>query len=629
MSSVRLKEDKRTYVRDSDVLQKQGNSLEARCNASMVVSIVLFLVNISLALYVFGLFDNSSEDSKDTAGDLTGLYTQNTLGDEYLTGSKAPNMLFLLADDIGWADISLNGGLFPTPNIDELVEGGIQFTNFHTHEMCTPSRAAFLTGRLVWKVGLQFTHVPKGLMTAHLPLNEITWAEVTKEMGYDNHYVGRWGLGYASWDYTPLARGFDTFAGYFGSQVGYYLHRINTNDWPWVLDFWDNKEPGLEWSGIYSEDIFLEKTLQHLAEANKKGKPFTLTYGSQTVHTPITNDHPTNNPPVLFPECEQANSSLEATSYYCNKIMYLDNIFGVIIDYLKETGMWDNMLIFTTSDNGALPYTGSDWSGWGCNWPFRGGKETYYEGGIRNWFGITGGLVPQEYQGTTFDELTHISDIAATAMRLSMTQSEYEARGSLTGTSKSVDGINLWAFEHHELLIYNVLPQFIPSMCSEDEQDSAATDGEWKFIIGTSDSSGLGNGWYNYPGLGLIDAQHDQGRFGDAGGNCTHGCLFHIVSDKSEYYDLSMDYPEITDYFNYLLDAIHRGGFDDSYHPGQPFEYDYRGLQADGIMRPYLNPKSFDEYRERSSSTTSNDDFNYGNFSVFWIGEYDDVESPY
>jgi len=272
MSSVRLKENNKTYVRDSDVLQKQGNCSGARCNVFVLVSTLLFLLNICLALYVSGLFDNSSDDSKNTVTDFTGLYTKDTQEDEYLTGSVAPNMLFLLADDMGWADISLNGALFPTPNIDELVAGGIQFTNFYTHELCAPSRAAFLTGRLVWKTGLQFSHVPEGLKTAHLPLDEQTWAEVTREMGYDNHYIGRWGVGYASWDYTPLGRGWDTFEGYFGPELGYYNHRKSIDDWPGVYDFWDDFEPALKWDGMYSEDIFLEKNTSAPCRCKQTGQ---------------------------------------------------------------------------------------------------------------------------------------------------------------------------------------------------------------------------------------------------------------------------------------------------------------------------------------------------------------------
>jgi len=147
--------------------------------------------------------------------------------------------------------------------------------------------------------------------------------------------------------------------------------------------------------------------------------------------------------------------------------------------------------------------------------------------------------------------------------------------------------------------------------------------------MGNWDGSGMGDGWYNYPGLGVLDKLNAPDIFCEAGGNCSAGCLFHIITDQYEFHDVSSDYPEIMDYFNFLLDAIYRGGFDESYHSGQPFEVDYRGVQADGILRPYLNPNSLDEYRERLSSTTHNDDYDCENFSLCWFGEYDGEESPF
>merc|ERR1719219_3076811 len=118
------------------------------------------------------------------------------------------------------------------------------------------------------------------------------------------------------------------------------------------------------------------------------------------------------------------------------------------------------MLVFLASDNGALPYTTYDggYSDWGCNWPLRGGKGTHFEGAIKVWAGLTGGLVSSDYQGTTFDSMTHITDFAATAMRLSMKQSDFDERDTLTGTDKIVDGKNIFSLEHHELVVHNVMP---------------------------------------------------------------------------------------------------------------------------------------------------------------------------
>jgi len=630
MSHVRLEGKTDDNVHGSYVLDKKRNSSRAGFNVFIIISIFLFITNVFLALYLFW-FDSSTEDSRDNeylSSVLSGL-NEDSHGDQYLTGSVAPNMLFLLADDMGWSDISANGALYETPNIDELVTGGIQYTDFHTHDLCTPTRVAFLTGRFVWRTGLQYPHVVKGLYTGHIPMDEKTFAEVTKEMGYDNYYVGRWGVGYASWNYTALGRGWDKFLGYFGPEEGYYNHTAGQGEWWNVYDFFDMKEPGWRYNGTYSEDIFLKRTLEHFEEAQNKGKPFTLVYGSQTAHSPIDEDWPSAYPPITWEECEEENTEYWGRELYCNKVKYLDYIWGIILDYLKETGMWDNMLIFTTSDNGGTPYTGTDWYGWGCNWPLRGGKSTYFEGGIKNWFGMTGGLVPSEYKGTTFDSLTHITDIAATAMRLSMTQSEFKARKSLTGTSKVVDGKNLFAFEHHELIVHNVIPYILPSVASWGEFDYAATDGEWKYIVGVWDETGFGTGWYNAPGYGIIDKHHEPEAFGEAGGNCSDGCLFHITTDPSEQHDLAMEYSEITVYFALLIDAIYRGGFDDSYHPGQPFEPDYRGWQEDDVVRPYLNPDAVEDYQKRLSSITNNDNYDYQSFSQFWFGDYEGEGDPF
>merc|ERR1719317_1277819 len=308
---------------------------------------------------------------------------------------------------------------------------------------------SFLTGRLAWKLGSHFPEVIHGMMAGHVPFDELTYAEVTKEMGYENYYVGRWGVGYASWDMTPLGRGWDKFMGYFGAEGGYYNHSTNHFEWLGVYDMWDMEEVYMDANMTYSEDLFLDRSLVYLEQARLSGKPFTLTYAAQTAHAPIDDDWPTFYPPIIWSDCAEEDESLVGREYYCNKVKYLDHQWGVIIDYLKTTGMWDNTNIFMTTDNGALPYSDQDiWTDWGCNWPLRSGKVTHWEGGIKVWAGLTGGLVPAEYQGMTYDSLTHLTDFAATAMRLSMTESQYDKRATLSGTDKIVDGKHIFSFEH-------------------------------------------------------------------------------------------------------------------------------------------------------------------------------------
>jgi len=292
--------------------------------------------------------------------------------------------------------------------------------------------------------------------------------------------------------------------------------------------------------------------------------------------------------------------------------------------------MWDNTLLFMTSDNGGLPYTGgTGWSDWANNWPLRSGKVTNYEGGIKVWAGMSGGLLPKALRGTTFDGLTHITDFAATAMRLAMTKNEFEERGTVSGSDKIVDGRNLFSLDAHDLIVHNVLPHYYPTWLPHEKNDYAATDGEWKYYMGFFEDAPWGAGWYNVPEKGMVTVDNNPSVFNDAGGYCTSGCLFHLVTDPNEYYDVSDDYPEVTTYFSDLINAIYEGGFDEDYHTGQPYEEDYRGYQADNILRPYLDENAVSDYIHRTGSTTSSLTYDYDTYDLSWDGDYDGIHSPF
>jgi len=633
-SHKKLKEDYVISVEDKALLEDKS---KRKCNLWTLALITQNIVIICLVLYIFGAFDFLA-DAGDSSAIVSELGESSLIlnedqdnvdelqdddGNLYLTGrSVAPNVVFLLADDVGWADIGKHEAEYSTPNIDAILSDGIELTRFYTHTLCTASRMAMLTGRYSWKLGFQYQEVVHGMMTGHIPYDEVTFAEVTKEMGYNNYYVGRWGVGYASWDMTPLSRGWDKYSGYLGCDGGYYNYSTDHFDWSNVFDMWDMKEPYLAANMTYTEDVFLDKAFEYLEDAKSSGKPFTLTYGSRSAHPPIDDDWPTNYPPIIYPECAQTNPSYLGREYFCNKVKYLDYTWGKLIDHLKENDLYDNTIIFMTTDNGATPYSGmSGWSDWGCNWPLRGGKVTHFEGGLRVFAGMSGGLIPEKLRGTSFDELTHGTDISATIMRLSMTKKQFEERPTLTGTKKVVDGNNLYNFEHHDLLVHNVNPQSYPAWMSDIDYDYAATDGEWKYYVGGTAWS-RGGGWYNTPEKGMVTIENYPDRFLLAGGWCEDGCLFHLFTDPTENYDVSADYPEILDYYQDLIDAIHFGGFDEEYHSGQPNVIDFRAYQADGIMRPYLNKDSITEYDSRTKSVDSIFTYDYSNYPMSYIGDY-------
>jgi len=633
-SHQKLQEEYVISVEDKALL---GDKTKQRCNLWTIALITQSTVIIGLVLYICGAFDILFDTAESSS--IVGALEEGSLvlnedenvgdepeqdeGDKYLTGSfVAPNVVFLLADDVGWGDIGAHEADYSTPNIDAILSDGIELTRFYTHTLCTPSRMALLTGRYSWKLGFQYQEVVHGMMTGHIPFDEVTYAEVTKEMGYKNYYVGRWGAGYASWDMTPLNRGWDKYSGYLGCDGGYYNYTTDHFEWRTVFDMWDMREPFLAANMTYSEDVFLSKAFEYLEEVKVSGEPFTLTYGSRSAHPPIDDDWPTNYPPIIYPECAQADSTYIGREYFCNKVKYLDYTWGKLIKYLKDNDLYDNTLIFITTDNGATPYSeSSGWTDWGSNWPLRGGKVTHYEGGIRVFGGMSGGLIPEELRGTTFDELTHVVDIAATIMRMSMTQKQFEERSTLTGSTKVVDGKNLFTFEQHDLIVHSVNPQSYPGWMGDVDYDYAATDGEWKYYVGGTEWS-RGGGWYNTPERGMVTIENDPETFSLAGGWCLDGCLFHLLTDPTENYDVSADYPEILDYYQDLIDAIHFGGFDEEYHSGQPNVIDFRAYQADGIMRPYLNKDSITEYDSRTKSVDSTFNYDYSSYPMSYIGDY-------
>ena len=137
---------------------------------------------------------------------------------------QLPHILLMVADDFGWSDIGYHheDATYSTPSIDRLIETGIELTNYYVHSMCTPTRSAMFTGKYSFKNGLQMKATILCGSSARLPPEHKTLAEILKDTGYTTHMVGKWHLGYASTDYTPTGRGFDSHIGFYQHSVDYY-----------------------------------------------------------------------------------------------------------------------------------------------------------------------------------------------------------------------------------------------------------------------------------------------------------------------------------------------------------------------------------------------------------------------
>lgn len=308
-----------------------------------------------------------------------------------------PNVVLIYADDLGWGDLSINGGKTPTPNIDRIFNRGVRFNSFYTHAVCSPSRAGFLTGR-------HYINVKAGPLTGgELALEETTMAESFKAAGYATGAFGKWhnGAPTSYGDYKvkegeniyPLgngvnAHGFDRFVGYYGGGWDYfkrysemYKHVVWYHDRTNVPD-----EEG------YTTDLITRHALEFMD--SHKDRPFFCYIPHEAVHAPFQAKY---EDILRVPESVRNGTALlskeEYESYflvpqawtrlpkeqvpivYSAMLISLDENVGKVLDWLDTNGLLETTIILFASDNGATPA--------GRNFPLRGGKHTMYEGGIR------------------------------------------------------------------------------------------------------------------------------------------------------------------------------------------------------------------------------------------------------
>merc|ERR1719410_2958703 len=164
---------------------------------------------------------------------------------------KKPHVLLLLVDDLGWTDISAHNAEYQTKNIDNLISTGIELSNYHVHLVCSPTRSALMTGQFSFKLGLQAINTIGMGQTKHIPFEAPTIAELLKKAGYQTHMLGKWHLGYASFNMTPTARGFDSHYGYFQGAEDYYTREIGGG-----YDFWRDRNVEKNATGDYSTMLF-------------------------------------------------------------------------------------------------------------------------------------------------------------------------------------------------------------------------------------------------------------------------------------------------------------------------------------------------------------------------------------
>jgi arylsulfatase A-like enzyme len=281
---------------------------------------------------------------------------------------KSPNIILIMADDLGYGDIGCYGsGYIKTPVLDKMASEGIKFTDYHSNgAVCTPTRAALMTGNYQQRAGLEGVIYAQLDKRMHgISQSEKTIAEYFKDAGYKTGAFGKWHLGYNP-EYNPVKHGFDNFYGYVSGNVDYISHRDGIG----IYDWWQNTDTIYEEG--YVTDLITNHALDFLEQ--NKDNPFFLYLPHEAPHYPYQgrNDKADRLPGEEFPAL---GSRIDKKEAYKEMVEIMDENIGRVFEKLEELKLNGNTLVIFCSDNGA--------TNMGSNGDLNGFKTTLWEGGHR------------------------------------------------------------------------------------------------------------------------------------------------------------------------------------------------------------------------------------------------------
>ncbi|WP_299782425.1 sulfatase [uncultured Formosa sp.] len=283
-----------------------------------------------------------------------------------------PNIIIIMADDMGYGDLSCYGStLINTPNLDKMAAEGIKFTDFHSNgPVCSPTRAAILTGKYQQRVGIDGVVTAKHDRDKGLATAEVTFAEAIKGEGYVTGMFGKWHVGYQK-TFNPINQGFDEYIGYVSGNVDYHSHidQEGYEDW-WNGDTKQNEKG-------YSTDLITEHSVDFIKR--HKDEPFLLYIPHEAPHGPFQGRMSKAERTVGWKNGSKQKNNLseeELNSIYKEMVEVMDEGVGEVLKTLKELKIDKKTLVFFCSDNGASKKVGSNGS-------LKGYKSTLWEGGHR------------------------------------------------------------------------------------------------------------------------------------------------------------------------------------------------------------------------------------------------------
>lgn len=415
---------------------------------------------------------------------------------------QKPNIVHIVADDLGWKDVGFNGCPdIKTPNIDKLAAGGAKFTQFYVQPMCTPTRAALMTGRYPFRYGLQTAVIPS-VSSYGLDTTEYLMPQCLKDAGYKTAIIGKWHLGHADKKYWPRQRGFDYQYGAMIGELDYFTHEEHG-----VLDWYRDNKPVREKG--YTTQLIGNDAVKYISQQDPS-KPFYLYLTFNAPHTPY------QAPKEYLDRYKAIQDPTRRT--YAGMVACMDDEIGRVVAALDKKGLRENTLILFHSDNGGprnAMFTGvmADVSKIKLpadNGPYREGKGMLFEGACRvcalaNW--------PGHIKAGTIEGLIHAVDLYPTLAGLA---------GASTAKCKPLDGVNVWDTiaenkpSPRSEMVYNIEPF-----------RGALRQGDWKLIWRT-----------------LLPSSVD---------------LYNLAEDPSEKNNLAASNPEMVAKMKQRLDELAKG----------------------------------------------------------------------
>ena len=320
------------------------------------------------------------------------FWSITTLNAQITTTQKQPNIIFILADDLGYSDISCYGQQkINTPNIDALAKTGIKFTQFYSGStVCAPARASFMTGMHTGHTPIRGnkTLEPEGQIP--LPDSSVTIAMELRKAGYRTAAFGKWSLGFITTSGAPSKKGFETFFGYNCQSLAhnYYPDHLWNNEKR--VDFPNNSSE----NAVYSSDLIHQKAIEFINEQTKD-KPFFLYLPYTLPHVDLTPPHDSiynyyvklfNDKPLKETDKRNLNKQfieLYPHAAFAAMVARLDRYVGEIAALIDKKGIAENTVIIFSSDNGPHQEKGGDPEFFNNHGIYRGIKRDLYEGGIR------------------------------------------------------------------------------------------------------------------------------------------------------------------------------------------------------------------------------------------------------